>query len=169
MILSPRLTICGFVFANHQDRNVRLVGSLDRSLDAFLLRRRINELHIVGEPAVPVILGIGDLAAFGVDDIGLRAHSISDTLHDADPVHRIAAVPTKVNSLGIRPDHGNVLELREIKRKKGLTVLQKYDRCLGSLQRESTMLSAVGRLLCVVRINKYTVEKPKAKFGLKHV
>src|SRR5271157_5723051 len=110
MVFGPGFAVGGFVFADNQNRYVGLTRGLSGSLHALLLGCRVDEMNIVSEPAVPVRLRVGDLAAFRVDDVGLRSHAVTNALQDADAVGWFAAVAAQVNAIRVGADHGDGLE-----------------------------------------------------------
>ncbi len=157
-----------FVLADHEDRDVGFLGGFGGGFHAVLLRGRVDQFDVVGKPSVPVVLGVGDLAAFGVDDVSLRADAVLNSLQDADAVRGFAAVSAEVHAVGIGADHGNGLELGEIERQQVLVVLEEDDCLLRGLQRERAVLGAVGGLLGVVRIDIGIVEQAETELRRQH-
>ena len=76
VVLGPGLAVGGFILPDHEDGDVRLLRGFSGGFDAVLLRGRIDQLYVVGEPAMPVIRGAGDFAALGVNDIRFGADAV---------------------------------------------------------------------------------------------
>src|SRR6185437_14484902 len=69
VIFGPGFAVRALVFTDDKNGDIGLFGSFDRLGDVVGLRLRINQLHIIVEPAVPVLALVGEAATNRVDDL----------------------------------------------------------------------------------------------------
>src|SRR5437867_12094191 len=116
MLFRPCLAVRAFIFTDHQNCDIRALGSRNRFLNLVGLRFRINHADVVVEPAMPVLVLVRESATFGIDDLCLVAHSPLDAIEDCHAMRWPATVSAKMESVCSWPDHGDRLQLPHIER-----------------------------------------------------
>src|SRR3974390_3906666 len=165
MVFGPGFAVGGFVFADDEDGDVGFLRGIGGGLHAVLLGLRIDQLDVIGEPAVPVVFGVGDLAAFRVDDVGFGSDAVFDALQDANAVRGLAAVAAEVHAVGVGSDDGDGFQLGDIEGQNVLVVLEQHDCFLCDFQCDGAVLGAVGDFLGIVGIDERILEQGQAEVG----
>src|SRR5579862_4484767 len=121
MSLGPGLARRLLVSTEHKDYRISAFRNLHRLCDPLRIQRRIPQHDFIG---IPVGLGLSDLAAKGVEHLGIGADFIFNSLQDAYPPAWVVTVATEVELRGIRTNDGNLLKLRLVERKDVILVFQ---------------------------------------------
>src|SRR5713101_3957829 len=166
MVWGPGLARGLLVSAENQNGDVRLLRDLNRFLDTLGIARRISEYDFVG---VPIGKGLGDLAAQGIEHLGIRSHLVLDSLKHAHTASRIIAVASQVQVRGIGANYGDALVFRFVQRQKIAFILQQNNRFVSGFERQSLMLRTVCDLFRVSWINVGIVEESGQKLFAQHV
>src|SRR5260370_3746156 len=76
MLLRPSLAVAAFVLADHENCDIGGLCSGGSLFYLFRLGCWINQLHVVVEPTMPVLMLVGESAAFPVPNLGLTSDPI---------------------------------------------------------------------------------------------
>src|SRR6266700_759448 len=114
MLLRPCLAVSALIFSDHHNCHVGALRGVNCFFDFVGLRFWIYEFNVVVEPAVPVLMLVGETAALGEDNLGFVADAILNSLKNSHAMRRPPAVSAEVQSIGIRADYRDRLHLAQI-------------------------------------------------------